>query len=273
MTLIGRRSELAAVEQLLDRAATGGGIGGHLIVTGPPGVGKTALTGAAADLARARGIPVLRAAGTDLDSGLLIWEQLLGDLEAGELPPDAGPRDLDRVARAIARGGPRLLVVDDVDRAGTRAVAFLALLASRLGSGATVLIATAENPLGLTPELRLRGLTEPELAGLTADLPAEAVHAVWLASGGLPGAAIGLAGELAGLDAAAAPGCERPSWRSSAFMKSEPPETSTSRSTAAVDVGAAIVGRLACGGGRIEVGADSWRLAQARTREARWSGK
>jgi AAA ATPase-like protein len=203
VTLIGRRGELAAVEQLLDRAATGGGIGGHLTVTGPPGAGKTALTDAAANLARARGIPVLRAAGTDLDSGLLIWEQVLGDLGAGELPPDAGPRDLDRVARAIARGGPRLLVVDDVDRAGTQAMAFLALLASRLGSGATVLIATAENPLGLTPELRLRGLTEPELADLTADLPAEAVHAVWLASGGLPGAAIGLAGELAGLDAGA----------------------------------------------------------------------
>ncbi|WP_371786020.1 hypothetical protein [Streptosporangium subroseum] len=74
--------------------------------------------------------------------------------EAGEPPPDAGPRDLDRVARAIARGGPRLIVVDDVDRAGTQAVEFLALLASRLGSGATVLIATAESPLGLTPERR-----------------------------------------------------------------------------------------------------------------------
>jgi hypothetical protein len=200
--LIGRRSEIAAVEQLLDRAVAG--IGGHLVVTGPAGAGKTALTDAAADLARSRGIPVLRAAGTGHDSGLLIWDQLLHDLEAGELPPGAGPRDLDQGARAIAGGGPRLLLVDDIDRAGTQAVAFLALLASRLGSGATVLLVTAGSPLGLTPELRLSGLTERELAGLlTAGLPAEAVHAVWLASAGLPGAAVGLARELAGLDATA----------------------------------------------------------------------
>jgi tetratricopeptide (TPR) repeat protein len=199
VTLIGRRRELAAVERLLGRAAAG--TGGHLVVTGPAGAGKTALAGAAADLARARGVPVLRVAGTGLQSGPSVWDQLLGDLDAGELPPDATPRDLDRAARAISRGGPRLLLVDDVDRAGAPAVAFLALLASRLGSGATALLATARSPLGVEPELRLGGLTEPELASLTNGLPAETVHAVWLASGGLPGAALGLAGELAGLDA------------------------------------------------------------------------
>jgi hypothetical protein len=201
VTLIGRRGALAAVEQLLDRAAAG--TGGHLIVTGPPGAGKTALTHAAAELAHARGIPVVHAAGRGDDSGLLIWDRLLGDLGAGGPPLGDGSRDLERVVRAVVRGGPRLLLLDDVDRAGTAAVEFLALLVSRLGAGATVMLATAEDPLGLTPEIRLGGLTEPELAMLTADLPTEAVHAVWLASGGLPGAAIALAGELAGLDASA----------------------------------------------------------------------
>ncbi|GAA4589331.1 hypothetical protein GCM10023194_43290 [Planotetraspora phitsanulokensis] len=184
MTLIGRRGVLAAVEQLLDRAAAG--LGGHLIVTGPPGAGKTALVGAAAELAEARGIAVVRVAGTGLGSGPPISAQLLGEIE-GRPPHEE----------------PRLLLIDDVDRAGTAAVEFLSLLASRLASGATVLLATAEDPLGLTPEIRLRGLTEPELATLTPDLAPDAVHAVWLASGGLPGAAIGLAGELADLDPAA----------------------------------------------------------------------
>jgi pimeloyl-ACP methyl ester carboxylesterase len=60
VTLIGGCRELAAVEQLPGRAAAR--IGGHLIVSGPPGAGKTALT-TAADLARARRLPVPPAAG------------------------------------------------------------------------------------------------------------------------------------------------------------------------------------------------------------------
>ncbi|WP_326558120.1 ATP-binding protein [Micromonospora sp. NBC_01796] len=203
MALIGRRRELAAVAQLLDRAVTG--TGGHLVVTGPTGAGRTALVDAAATLARTRGLPVFRVSGTGLDAGLLIWDQLLRDLGAGELPSDARLGDLDRIARAAADGGPRLLLVDNIGRAGTPAVEFLTLLASRLGSGATALLATAEEPLGLTPELRLPGLTEPELADLTDGLPTGplpdgTLHAVWLASAGRPGAAIRLAGELAGLD-------------------------------------------------------------------------
>ncbi|GAA4561799.1 AAA family ATPase [Planotetraspora kaengkrachanensis] len=186
MTLIGRRGVLAAVEQLLDRAAAG--LGGHLIVTGPPGAGKTALIGVAADLAQARGITVVRVTG--LNSGSPISVPSPGEIEGR--PRDEPPRvEL------------RLLLIDDVDRAGTEAVDFVSQLAARLSSGATVLLATAEDPLGLTPEIRLRGLTEPELALLTSDLPADATHAIWLASGGLPGAAIGLARELAGLDATA----------------------------------------------------------------------
>ncbi|WBB69319.1 ATP-binding protein [Micromonospora sp. WMMD812] len=194
MALIGRHRELATVRQLLDRVEAG--TGGHLLVTGPRGAGKTALVDAAARLAADRGIPVLRAAGTGRESGLSIWRQLLRDLDAGDLPPDAGPRDLDGAARTIAQGGPRLLLVDDLDRAGPPAVAFLGLLASRLGAGATALLTTVAEPLGAPADLRLRGLTEPDLARLTPDLPAEAVHAVWLASGGLPGVALDLAAGL-----------------------------------------------------------------------------
>ncbi|MET8140896.1 ATP-binding protein [Sphaerisporangium sp. NPDC005288] len=222
MTLIGRRGELAAVERLLDRAAAG--TGGHLVVSGPPGSGKTALAGAAARLARARGIPVIRAAATGPASAPPFWTRLLDDLGTHDAPgsgdgpdgdgPDGGGPDgggtspgdglaeLDQVARLIARGGPRLVLVEDADRDGAPSMALLNLLAARLGAGATALVVTARDPLGLTPELRLGGLAEPELAELVADLPAEAVHAVWLASGGLPGPALALAAGLAGSPAA-----------------------------------------------------------------------
>lgn len=189
MPLIGRRGEIGAVLRLLDRAMTG--TGGHLIVTGPAGSGKSALVDSAVAVARDRELPVFRAAGTCVDSGD-VWEQLATDLGAEH-------NDL----AAVALGGPRLLVVDDVDRAGPHAMDVLKQLASRLGSGSTALIVTAQAPLEMSSELRLKGLSESELAGVLPGLPDDAVHAVWLRSGGLPGAAIDLAAELSGLDATA----------------------------------------------------------------------
>ena len=184
LEMIGRRRELAAVERLLRQGAAG--VGGHLVVTGPPGAGKSAFTQASAALARTRGIPVHWVAGPT--SG----EELL-DL-AGPPPGDARP-DLDRDAR-----GPRLVVVDDLDRAGTDAVESLAFLVPRLGAGPAMVVATAAEPLGMGPELRLGGLAESDLAALVPELPADAVHALWLVSGGLPGPALGFAGELIGGD-------------------------------------------------------------------------
>ncbi|MEU4404476.1 ATP-binding protein [Streptosporangium sp. NPDC023963] len=173
MALIGRQRELAAVARLLDRAAAGDS--GRLVVTGPPGSGKSALIDAAVDLARERKIPVFRATA----------------------PTVSWLRSPDRLAQAT--DGPRLLLIDDIDDVDTFAVDLPASL-DRLVSGATILVATAVEPTGLKPEMRLRGLTEPELAELSPGLSADAVHAVWLASGGLPGAALGLADELARLD-------------------------------------------------------------------------
>jgi hypothetical protein len=190
--LIGRRRELAAVERLLRQGAAG--VGGHLVVTGPAGAGKSAFVQASAALARARGIPVHWVAATSAGSDRTIAEELLD--VAGPSPGETRP-DLDRRVR-----GPRLVVVDDVDRAGADAVESLAFLVPRLGSGPAMVVATAAEPLGMGPELRLGGLAEPELAALVPGLSAEAVHALWLVSGGLPGPALGFAGELIGLDAA-----------------------------------------------------------------------
>ncbi|WP_329138642.1 ATP-binding protein [Streptomyces sp. NBC_01476] len=227
MNLIGRGAELAAVERLLDRAVAGAG--GYLVVTGPPGAGRSALAEAAARSARARGIAVVRPTGTGAD-GSPLWDRLLtagagpggprtgtdrnpvpagahdGFTAGPQAPPaartrDPDPEDVDRVARAAAAGGPRLLLLDDIDREGESATAFLARLVPHLGTGQTALLATAADSLGLPHELRLRGLRTSELAELTPGLSADAVHAVWLASAGLPGAAIALSRDLAALDA------------------------------------------------------------------------
>jgi tetratricopeptide (TPR) repeat protein len=171
--MVGRQRELAEVTLMLDRVAAA--VGTQLLVIGPAGSGRTAVLDAAAVLARARGIDVLRVAGID-----------------------AGAAELDRAARALDTGAPHLVLVDDLDRAGTAAVE---LLGGGLGPGAVAVLASARSSLRGWPELHLGGLAEPELAELLPSLPSPSVHAIWLASAGLPGVAIGLAGALAGLGA------------------------------------------------------------------------
>ena len=61
-TLIGRDTETNQLAGLIGRAATAG----HAVVLiGEPGIGKTALLGAAEELARAAGFEVLTAAGVE----------------------------------------------------------------------------------------------------------------------------------------------------------------------------------------------------------------
>ncbi|SNT65812.1 Part of AAA domain-containing protein [Asanoa hainanensis] len=112
-----------------------------------------------------------------------------GELLVVTGPAGAGKTALADAAAELARSrGLRLVVVDD-------SAARLAGLAPEPG---TVVVATSREPLGVGTEVRLGGLPEPELAELVGDLPADAVHALWLATGGLPGPALRLAAELAG---------------------------------------------------------------------------
>ncbi|MFG1923000.1 hypothetical protein [Cryptosporangium sp. NPDC048952] len=145
MPLAGRRRELGAIARFLDRA------GGHLVLTGPAGAGKTALAEEAVVMAAARGLSVARTAGAEAS----------------------------------------LLVLDDFDPADAGALASLA-------SGGRAVLVTAAVPLGVPPELHLGGLAEPDLAVLLPTLSAAAVHAVWLATGGVPGPALDLAATLDG---------------------------------------------------------------------------
>ncbi|WP_153414615.1 hypothetical protein [Nocardia macrotermitis] len=159
--LIGRKRELAAVAGLLDSR------NGNrpLLVTGPPGAGRTALLCAAADLADDLGIPVT-------------W-----------LAPDVAVPD------AIA-DRPRLLLIDDLDRIGQHeAEAYIDALPTD-----AIVLAAARHPVTGTDELRLRSLTEAELGESLSDSRAEVVHGLWLLSSGLPGHAHALSAELTGAD-------------------------------------------------------------------------
>jgi tetratricopeptide (TPR) repeat protein len=214
--VVGRGRELREAGRLLDRAA--GGAGGLLTFVGASGSGKTALAEAAAGEARGRGFEVLRGSPPSGQPGRLIWAQLLRDaggpdvLAAGLLGAETGPLDLDSAARYLASAGPRLIVVDDVDHGGPEAAAMLSVVAARCAASGTAVIATSATPLGLPAELRLAGLTQADLteavlAGTTGEPGAEAMgeaeagRALWVASRGLPGVALSLARELAGLAA------------------------------------------------------------------------
>src|SRR5690349_21210635 len=201
--MVGRRRELAEVRHLLDRAAAG--TGGLLVILGAPGSGRSTLADAAAGLGRRRGFDVIRASVPAAGSGLLVWAQVLRDVgdpdgHADRLLAGAGSLDLDQAAQQLASDTDRLIVLDDIDRAGPAAIELLSLVGSRLAGRPVAVLATTGTPLGLTPEVRLAGLTEDELATILGGLPEGAGQALWLASGGLPGPARQLAVQLAGLN-------------------------------------------------------------------------
>src|SRR5690606_25660993 len=89
----------------------------YLLVTGPPGAGKSHLTQYAEQLAAARGLRTHRlAAGAGMDPPA---SRLLGGLAAvtgRPVPPaDARTEEIDALFLAVAEGPPCLLVADDLD--------------------------------------------------------------------------------------------------------------------------------------------------------------
>jgi DNA-binding CsgD family transcriptional regulator len=163
--LCEREGELARVDALL--AAARAGRGGVLLITGPAGIGKTVLLGAARERASQTGMRVLAGRGGELESGFSfgvarqLYEPLLADAgaaerdallagaarralvaledQAGDPPPRAGSEPPFAVMHGLywlavnaSVAGPVLVAVDDLHWADQASVRFLLYLADRL---------------------------------------------------------------------------------------------------------------------------------------------
>jgi DNA-binding CsgD family transcriptional regulator len=210
MRLYGRDAELAALDDLLDRARKG--VSGALVLRGDAGIGKTALL--AEVTSRAGGFRVLRATGVEEEAGLsfaglhLLLHSVPDRITV--LPPvqaealrgalglaEAGPPDRFLVGLAVlsllaelAAGQPLLCVVDDahwLDRASADALLFAA---RRLGNESVVLLFGTRPgvfPAAGLPELSLRGLPARAAAELLGTgLPPERRYRVLAEAAGNP---------------------------------------------------------------------------------------
>jgi DNA-binding CsgD family transcriptional regulator len=193
--LAGRDEDLGVIRAFLDEVSTGGAA---LLLTGEPGVGKTALLDAAQERAMAAGIRVLRAAGARVEadasfSGLSqvllpLGEELAGlsaaQREALKVAQGlAAGRPSDRLVvsnaalallRRAAAGQPLLVILDDLpwlDRASSLVLDFAA---RRLGGSRVGFLAAARTGAdtffdgGSLPKREVRPLDGAAAAGLAS---------------------------------------------------------------------------------------------------------
>src|SRR5258705_833911 len=152
-TLIGRRGELATGGAFVERTRSDGEA---LLVLGEPGVGKTVLLDAAAEMASSAGVCVLRASGVEFEAGISFsgLNQTLLPLLAEFAHLTAAHRDALNVAlgfgegpapdrllvsnatlallRRTAAAQPILIVIDDLPRFARASAEVLGFVARRL---------------------------------------------------------------------------------------------------------------------------------------------
>ncbi|WP_263166799.1 helix-turn-helix transcriptional regulator [Streptomyces sp. SCSIO ZS0520] len=197
--LLGREAELDTVRRAARSAARGDG--GLLLFTGPPGIGRTALLGAACRVVRAEGLRAVRGGGVPLHRGVPLATLLAtyepgsgraapgsGGGPAGAAAPLADGPDLDatapladgfaldaaaaRILGAWRRGGPTAVLLDDLHLADDDTLRVLHLLTGRLKTAPVLGVATARiGHARLAPVLD--GARVRSLAGLGAGDAAE----------------------------------------------------------------------------------------------------
>ncbi|HWH19350.1 MAG TPA: AAA family ATPase, partial [Solirubrobacterales bacterium] len=197
-TLLGRETEMAVIDDLLDRVR--GGRGGALVIRGEAGIGKTALLDAFAE--RAEGTTLLRASGFESEGELafaavhrMCAEMLEGGIDElpgpqgaavkaafglsdADRPPDpflVGLGVLNRLSFAAAER-PLICLIDDAQWLDRISAQTLAFAAHRLDADAVALVFAVRQPIeplrGL-PEIHVEGLSpEDSRALLASRLPA-----------------------------------------------------------------------------------------------------
>jgi DNA-binding SARP family transcriptional activator len=189
---VGRPDELAALAGAWAAAAAGRGTA--VVVTGEPGIGKTRLVEAFAARAGASA-RWGRCAEIGGAPPYWPWQQVLGGLPEAALGTDTGARfalglDTARRLRALAGGGPLLVVLDDLQWADRDSLHVLEVVLSQLHGSRVLLAVTCREEATADPVLarvlglaaRLAGARRLRLGGLAAGEVADLV-------GGLRGAA------------------------------------------------------------------------------------
>jgi DNA-binding CsgD family transcriptional regulator len=208
--LVGRDQPCLALDALLD--ATRSGTGGALVLTGEPGVGKTALLSYV--VGRAGTVTVL--ATTGLESEASLPYAGLGDLlrpllcllprlprpqsralrtalalqdQDGELSPYAVCLATLALLTTAAERDPVLVVVDDAHWIDQPSRAALLFAARRLAADPVAMILATRDDTGLDTGLDLLGLTglsRDATALLLGDVAPGVIDELWRATGGNP---------------------------------------------------------------------------------------
>jgi DNA-binding CsgD family transcriptional regulator len=202
--LIGRDSELGFVERLLDRIQTEGG---SLVVSGEPGIGKSALLAEGVRLATERGMLVLRTTGVQSETRMPFagLHKLLGPVlrRADQLPlrqrdalgaafgasdgdtPDAYLIALStlQLLSDVAADAPLLVIAEDAHWLDPSTRQVITFVGRRLESEPIVLLVSSRD--GSKPGLEAADLPELHLDRLQSDAAASLMdaHSPDLASG------------------------------------------------------------------------------------------
>jgi AAA ATPase domain len=208
--LFDRDREISALGELLEDAASGAG--GLLLVEGEAGIGKTGIVRAASALARASGLRVLGARGSELESGLafgLVREMFSEPVHAagadGYAALFAGAAALSRpvlepaaeqvldecndsfatlhglywFVAGLCSAAPTLLTVDDAHWSDLPSLRFLIYLARRLDGLKLALLVTARPESAEQQELLRLLAAEPQAVQVSPQpLGRGSVHAM-----------------------------------------------------------------------------------------------